>query len=173
MFHRLLVAIDTNDMSEHVFEEAVSLAKINNANLMFLHVLNPLDEQYISPMYVQPTTILYPEYQGQKNGIDVKDWSNFKEERLKWLHSQCEQAKRLGIAGESEGYTGEASRTICDVARNWGADLIIIGRRGRRGLTEFFLGSVSNYVLHHAPCSVLVVQGPVNVTDEEVSQTEN
>ena len=171
MFHKLLVAIDTSDISEHVFEQAVSLAKINNSNLMLLHVLNPLDEQYIDPMFVQPT-ILYPEYQAQKNEINIKDWSKLKEERLKWLRSQCEQAKRLGIAGESQGYTGEASRTICDVARNWGADLIVIGRRGRRGLSEFFLGSVSNYVLHHAPCSVLVVQGPVNINDKAASQTE-
>ena len=171
MYHKLLVAIDTSDTSEHVFEQAVSLAKINNARLMLLHVLNPLDEQYIDPMFVQPT-ILYPEYQAQKNEINIKDWSKLKQERLKWLRSQCEQARKLGIAGESEGYTGEASRTICDVARNWGADLIIIGRRGRRGLSEFFLGSVSNYVLHHASCSVLVVQGPADITDKELSQTE-
>ncbi len=39
-----------------------------------------------------------------------------------------------------------------------GADLIVLGRRGRTGLAEALLGSVSNYVLHHAPCSVLVVQ---------------
>ncbi|NEO28803.1 MAG: universal stress protein, partial [Kamptonema sp. SIO4C4] len=35
---------------------------------------------------------------------------------------------------------------------------VIIGRRGRVGLSEILLGSVSNYVLHHAPCAVMVVQ---------------
>jgi nucleotide-binding universal stress UspA family protein len=45
------------------------------------------------------------------------------------------------------------------VARTWNADLIVIGRRGLRGLAEMFLGSVSNHVIHHAHCSVLVVQG--------------
>ena len=79
----------------------------------------------------------------------------------------------IGIVTECNQYIGEAGRTICDTALSWGADVIIMGRRGRRGLSEFFLGSVSNYVLHHASCSVLVVQSPVNETiDEKVSQTE-
>ena len=170
MFHKLLAALDTSELSQHIFDEAVSLAKTSNANLMLLHVLNPLDEQYIDPMFVQPT-ILYPEYQAQKNEIHIKDWTKLKQDRSNWLNSQCEQATKLGIVAEFNQYIGEASRTICDVARNWGADLIIMGRRGRRGLNEFFLGSVSSYVLHHAPCSVLVVQSPVNITDKE-SQTE-
>jgi phage terminase large subunit GpA-like protein len=36
----------------------------------------------------------------------------------------------------------------------------MVGHRGRTGLSEFLLGSVSNYVMHHAPCSVLVVNNP-------------
>ena len=172
MFHKLLVAIDTSDMSQHIFDKAVSLAKTSNANLMLLHVLNPLDEPYyVDPAFAEPT-ILYPEYQDPKNEKYIKGWERLKGDRLNWLHSYCEQAKEIGLVIESNQYVGEASRTICDFARNWGADLIIVGRRGRRGLSELFLGSVSNYVLHHAPCSVLVVQDPVNNTDEEVSQTE-
>ena len=37
--------------------------------------------------------------------------------------------------------------------------LIMVGNRGRSGRTEFLLGSVSNYVMHHATSSVLIVQG--------------
>ena len=172
MFSKVLVAIDTSDMSQHVFDEAVSLAKTNDARLLLLHILNPLDEQYIDPVFVQPT-ILYPEYKAQRNEVHLKDWAKLKEDRLKWLDSRCEEAKKIGIVTEYNQYVGEAGRTICDTALSWGADVIIMGRRGRRGLSEFFLGSVSNYVLHHASCSVLVVQGPVNETiDEKVSQTE-
>jgi len=50
---------------------------------------------------------------------------------------------------------------ICELAIDWNADLIMMGRRGRSGIAEFFLGSVSNYVLHHAPCSVQIVHLPV------------
>ena len=51
---------------------------------------------------------------------------------------------------------------ICELAKFWNADLIIMGRRGRSGLAEVFLGSESNYVLHHAPCSVQIVHLPVS-----------
>ena len=172
MFHKILVAIDTSDMGQHVFDEAVSLAKTSNANLMLLHVLNPLDEPYyVDPAFAEPT-ILYPEFQDPKNEKYIKEWEKLKKDRSDWLDSQCEKAKNKGLGIEVHQQVGEASRTICDVARNWGADLIIMGRRGRRGLSEFFLGSVSNYVLHHAKCSVLVVQDPVHITNQKVSQTE-
>jgi nucleotide-binding universal stress UspA family protein len=47
------------------------------------------------------------------------------------------------------------------MARSWPADLIVIGRRGRTGLKEALMGSVSNYVVHHAPCTVMVVQDAI------------
>ncbi|MFM7578374.1 MAG: universal stress protein, partial [Microcystaceae cyanobacterium] len=39
-------------------------------------------------------------------------------------------------------------------------DVIVVGHRGRWGLSEILLGSVSNYVFHHAHCPVLVVPTP-------------
>jgi nucleotide-binding universal stress UspA family protein len=53
---------------------------------------------------------------------------------------------------------GDPGQTICKVAETWGADLILMGRNRKSGISEMFLGSTSNYVLHHAPCSVLAVQ---------------
>ncbi|MEL6786783.1 MAG: universal stress protein, partial [Cyanobacteria bacterium J06607_15] len=49
-------------------------------------------------------------------------------------------------------------RTICDRAQTWSVDLILVGSRGLTGAKEVMLGSVSNYVTHHAPCSVLIVR---------------
>ncbi|WP_390691905.1 universal stress protein [Aetokthonos hydrillicola] len=69
------------------------------------------------------------------------------------------QADEAGVTVEIEQCSGTPGKTICDVARTWNADLIIVGRRGYSGMREIFLGSVSNYVLHHAPCSVLSIQG--------------
>ena len=37
------------------------------------------------------------------------------------------------------------------------ADSLVVGSHGRNGLSEFFLGSVSNYVCHHVTCAVLLV----------------
>lgn len=52
---------------------------------------------------------------------------------------------------------GNPEQEIVEIARNWGADLIVVGSHGR-GFWGRLLGSVSDGVLHHAPCSVLVVR---------------
>jgi nucleotide-binding universal stress UspA family protein len=53
---------------------------------------------------------------------------------------------------------GDPRSCILDVAKEWGADLIVLGSHGRRGLDRFLLGSVSETVAVHAPCSVRVVR---------------
>ena len=169
MFNKILVAIDNSQMSQQVFDEAVFLAKATDGNLMLLHVLSPLDEQYVDPLFLQPA-ILYPQLQGN-NSKFAKDWDKLKQNRLNWLRWLCEQATQLGVKAEFSQNIGEPSRIICDMAKNWEADLIVIGRRGRRGISELFMGSVSNYVLHHAPCSVLTVQGIIHDT-QRVDRTE-
>lgn len=55
-------------------------------------------------------------------------------------------------------FFGAPGYQICTLANEWQIDLIVMGRKGHSGLAELFIGSVSNYVLHHAHCSVLVVQ---------------
>ena len=82
----------------------------------------------------------------------------------------CQQATQLGVKAEFSQNIGEPSRIICDIAQNWEADVIVIGRRGRRGLSELLMGSVSNYVLHHASCSVFTVQGIIP-DENEIGQT--
>ena len=53
---------------------------------------------------------------------------------------------------------GPANRAIVEEAEDWGADLIVMGTHGYGFWNRAMLGSVSNSVVHHAPCSVLVVR---------------
>lgn len=53
---------------------------------------------------------------------------------------------------------GSARDVILSEAEKWRADLIVLGSHGRRGLQRFLLGSVSNAVATHAPCSVEIVR---------------
>lgn len=53
---------------------------------------------------------------------------------------------------------GSPAQTIIEEAENWGADLIVVGSHGYGFWERMFLGSVSNTIVHHAPCSVLVVR---------------
>lgn len=54
---------------------------------------------------------------------------------------------------------GDVAPSICEIARNEQADLMVIGTHGRTGLARIFLGSIAEKVIRHAPCSVLVVRG--------------
>jgi nucleotide-binding universal stress UspA family protein len=53
--------------------------------------------------------------------------------------------------------SGEPTGVIVAEAREWGADLLVLGTHGRRGALRLFLGSVAETVLRHAPCATLVI----------------
>ncbi len=60
------------------------------------------------------------------------------------------------VFGEAiEGYIKDR---ILEVARTWKSDLIVVGSHGRRGITKFLLGSVSEAIASHATCSVEIVK---------------
>jgi nucleotide-binding universal stress UspA family protein len=52
---------------------------------------------------------------------------------------------------------GNPEQEVVEIAKEWGADLIVVGSHGR-GFWGRLVGSVSDAVVHHAPCSVLVVR---------------
>jgi nucleotide-binding universal stress UspA family protein len=54
--------------------------------------------------------------------------------------------------------TGQVADTIINIAKEEGSDLIVIGSRGLSGAKRFLLGSISNSVIHHAECPVLIVR---------------
>jgi nucleotide-binding universal stress UspA family protein len=171
MFHKILVGLDNSEIGKQVFEEALSLAKTNNARLMILNVLDPFDERYPNALALQ-TNSVYPTFHAEAMNYYMGHWDELKQEGIEFLRLLCKDASAQGVAAEFTQNFGEPGRTICEIAKSWEADLIMVGRRGRLGLSEFFLGSVSNYVLHHAHCSVLTVQGIVSSKTEEVEAQE-
>jgi nucleotide-binding universal stress UspA family protein len=70
-------------------------------------------------------------------------------------------AKQLRDAGFTTSELvdfGDAKTIIIDNAAKWGADLILMGSHGWKGLNRFLLGSVSDAVARHAPCSIEIVR---------------
>ena len=67
-------------------------------------------------------------------------------------------AEQVGLEPATSIRQGAPGREICAAARDHDARLIVIGSRGFGALTGAMLGSVSGYVLRHAPCPVLVVR---------------
>jgi nucleotide-binding universal stress UspA family protein len=157
MFHKLLVALDQSELSSRVFEEAMAIAKVTQAQLMLLHVLSPFDEGYPAVAFSGMDGLMLHQ---QAIETFTRQMEALEKEGLAYLQALAERAINEGVTAEFSQNLGNPGGTICALARTWNADLIIMGRRGRSGLSEILLGSVSNYVLHHAPCSVLAVQTP-------------
>ena len=66
-------------------------------------------------------------------------------------------AAALGLtSAETRVLEGSAGRALCEFATEAGADVIVIGTRGRGGIKRALLGSVSDYVVRNAPCPVVV-----------------
>ncbi|BAY93933.1 MULTISPECIES: universal stress protein [unclassified Tolypothrix] len=165
MFNKILVALDRSPMGKQVFDQALALAKVTGASLMLVHVLSAEEEG--SPYApILSNFDYYPGIGSQSFEYYQKQWDIFKHQGIQILQSFCAQANTAGVNAEYTQHLGSPGRIICQLATSWGADLIVMGRRGHAGLKELFLGSVSNYVLHHAPCSVHVM----HLTD--VSQAE-
>ena len=63
---------------------------------------------------------------------------------------------------DTQTIMGAPGKTIVEMAQEWNADLIVVGSHGYGFWSRTFLGSVSDSVVNHAPCSVLVVRQPEN-----------
>ncbi|MFM6151696.1 MAG: universal stress protein [Sphaerospermopsis kisseleviana] len=139
-----------------MFQEALSLAKLTSANLMLLHVLSP-DEDSIPDVMVFSDIDYYPGWGDDSMKKYLQKLEAHKHKGLQMLQTFCDQSKTENINTEFSQNVGTPGKVICKFAQDWNADLIMIGRRGLSGMTEFLIGSVSNYVLHHAPCSVHII----------------
>ena len=79
-----------------------------------------------------------------------------KENAQLFLQSSANRLERSGYSARSQVLIGTAVESILDQARERNVDLILMGSRGRHGLSRLVLGSVSHAVLHSAPCPILV-----------------
>jgi nucleotide-binding universal stress UspA family protein len=152
-YQRIFVALDQSKLGETVFETALALAVANQAQLKLFHC---------STVPSATAMEFGDRYRGnveQFLAIAQQQLDREMEEAKQWLSGLESQAKETGVDASWDWATGEPGSQVLHQAKEWQADLIVLGRRGRSGLTEIFLGSVSNYVLHRAHCSVLVVQG--------------
>jgi len=160
MFTKILVALDVSEAAQTVFTQALSLAEKYQAQLYLLHVLSAEEETSPIPIPVNLDEV-YPAA-GNEMTMELwqEQWELFEKRGLELLQSRTQEAKDRGITTDFEQVLGSPGKTICKMAKENAFDVIVVGHRGRWGLSEILLGSVSNYVFHHAHCPVLVVPTP-------------
>lgn len=169
MFNKILVAIDLSDLAEHVVEIAIAQAKTTGGNLLLLHLINVHEKEF--PQLEGRISGSYnPEAFDAEAQSYEQYWKRYEQMGVQALQAYSEQAIAAGVGVEHTQTTGNLvgnpGETICAIAQEWKADLIIIGHRGLSGVKELVQGSVSNYVFHHAPCPVLSVQHPITIKTE-------
>jgi nucleotide-binding universal stress UspA family protein len=156
MLKKILVALDKASVSRQAFDAAVQLAKGLKAELLLFHAMthsepgSPQVPMIYSGSYdPHLTEVLREDYE--------REWNEYVGQYVDLLRWRAQAAQAEGIPTIYRQEYGVPGRVICDMARTWQADLIVMGSHGRTGLQEMWLGSVSNYVTHHAPCSVFLV----------------
>lgn len=176
MYRHILVAIDNTELSRIVLEHAIALASSLSAKLTLLHVLS--SEEGVSPvMPMMPLPDYYPALASTTLEQYQQEWEAFSARSLAHLAQYRAEAEAAGVQAEHIQKGGRPGETICETAKEVGADLIVLGRRGHSGLSELLMGSVSNYVVHHAKGAVLVcnlsgatiAEGSQLVSDEKAA----
>ncbi len=134
---KLLLSTDGSDFSEGAIREAIALAKECSSKLFIVSVVETNPEyETLAPQLVE------------KEIQKAKDLLTSIKERVSKEGVDCETIVRQGE--DSYSY-------IVDEASKRGAEMIIMGRRGRTGLKRLVMGSVTAKVIGHASCDVLVV----------------
>jgi nucleotide-binding universal stress UspA family protein len=109
----------------------------------------------VAPMDTHPS-IIDPELEAEEERAEAKE----AQEELARL------VRLLDVPADSRVEIGEPGMTICDVAVEVGAEVIVLGSHGHGWLQRVLLGSVSHYVLQHAPCPVLVMRQEAEPSDK-------
>jgi nucleotide-binding universal stress UspA family protein len=140
--HKILCAIDFSPGSQRALHAAIRLANEQHVELVVMHV-----------WYV-PTTGPgdFPFPRGLAEGIVGQ--------ARQALDTAVQEARDAGAtAVTSQLAKGVPGSTIIAAANDDRAiDLVVVGTHGRTGLARVLIGSVAEYIVRHAPCSVLVVR---------------
>ena len=156
MFEKILIALGNSAESQLVLGSGLTLAEKLGAKVLLLHVMSPLTSTSFSPlvggMFPIVNDVAIEQY--------AKEWKESERQGIEQLQADAAQAKKRGMDVEISQNLGDSGRMICEVAKIWSADAIVMGRNQKSMLSEAFLGSTSNYVLHRAACSVMVIQLP-------------
>ena len=135
---RMLIAVDGSEFSLAAVKAAATLASERGIKKVTLLNVIPIVPSPVGPVAMA----VLPD--------DAESWEIFDEPR--------QILEAVGVQPLLLIREGDPAEEIVRVAKEQGFDLIVVGHRGLSGVKAFLLGSVSQRVVSHAPCSVLVVR---------------
>ncbi len=144
MIRKILVAYDNGIKSQKALDMAMDIARLNQAEICIL------------------TSVKMPQFITSVASRDMLD--KLEEQSRDYfdniLKDAEEKVKKEGIAVRSVIFQDSPGEAIVRFAQKEKVDLIAIGSHNRKPVERFLLGlgSVSNYVINHAPCPVLIAK---------------
>ena len=152
---RILLAADGSEDAAHATEVAVELSKTTSSEL---HVVYVGQDAYSA-------TLVYPQAT-DSGGIEHEDpvvleelEQQFEQIARRILDEEVEKVRAAGgTAAQAHLRRGKAATEIVDLAEKLSVGLIVVGSRGLSGIRRALIGSVSDSVVRHAHCPVLVVR---------------
>ncbi len=147
---KVLIAIDYDPSAEKVAEMGYALAKAMDADVILLHVI--AEPAYYSSMEYSPimgfTGFNDPHIPEMVEDALKKEATRFLDQTKQHLG---EDSIKTMVA---EGAFGD---TILKVAKDEQADIIVMGRHGRKGIDKLLMGSVAEKVLHHSQVPLFII----------------
>jgi nucleotide-binding universal stress UspA family protein len=145
----ILVAIDDSTFSAAAVESVTERTWPEGSKFKLLSVVEPFHPEYAG----WHTSYMPVAVEAQRELVEAA--KALVNERVKTLTAAF--GRETVLAEVREGYVTD---TILEAAKEWPADLIVVGSHGRTGITRLLLGSVSEAVVSQAPCSVEIVKMP-------------
>ena len=151
---KILLATDSSREAELATQTAVDLARMSDSEL---HVVYVAEDPSIGLLYPEATD---PEGVEMPDPILLEDLQRRSEQRgRERLDAEVERVHSAGgTVSQAHLTMGEAGREIVHLAEDLSAGLIVMGSRGRGGIRRALMGSVSDSVVRHAHCPVIVTR---------------
>lgn len=152
---KILLAIDDSKFAEAVLQTVISQMRQDHTEVTVLHVVD-WNNFMPSPFPQGGQDSMYSAR--QLESIIQGEISKSRE----LLARAAERLRSAGFETSTSLREGDVKTVVLDFAAEWGADLILLGSHGRKGIARFVLGSVSEAVARYAHCSVEIVRLPTN-----------
>jgi nucleotide-binding universal stress UspA family protein len=150
---RILLAVDGSDVSKLAARAVKERPWPPGSVVRVLHVVQPLYPPPAAPWTFSVGTMLTADDFGM---LDME--ARMLEDARRMVRRTGESLASPGLHTEVETVLADPREGIIDQAKDWKADLIILGSHGRTGFKRWIMGSVAESVVRHAPCSVEVVR---------------